>query len=179
MYVIRGGIFYTDSRLTSNNLIPMIISCSVNGMEMHREHSRPFINCNKFDTSVFRFQIPRKSQKFHSRKCHRIISRTPVRRIMILWPSNTHSTISYCAETAFLHWNRRLCLGLWIVWNWLYHIHAYLVVVALEWSMMTSSNGDIFCVTGPLCGEFTGPRWIPHAKASDAELWYFLWSLPE
>ena len=37
--------------------------------------------------------------------------------------------------------------------------------------MMTSSNGNIFCVTGHLCGEFTGPLWIPHTKASDAELW--------
>ena len=37
--------------------------------------------------------------------------------------------------------------------------------------MMTSSNGNIFRVTGHLCGEFTGPRWIPHTKASDAELW--------
>ena len=27
--------------------------------------------------------------------------------------------------------------------------------------MMTSSNGNIFCYTGPLCGEFTGHRWIP------------------
>ena len=27
--------------------------------------------------------------------------------------------------------------------------------------MMTSSNGNIFRVTGPLCGEFTGHRWIP------------------
>ena len=27
--------------------------------------------------------------------------------------------------------------------------------------VMTSSNGDIFRVTGPLCGEFTGQRWIP------------------
>ena len=36
---------------------------------------------------------------------------------------------------------------------------------------MTSSNGDIFRVTGPLCGEFTGHRWIPLTKASDAELW--------
>ena len=26
---------------------------------------------------------------------------------------------------------------------------------------MTSSNGHIFRVTGPLCGEFTGDRWIP------------------
>ena len=25
----------------------------------------------------------------------------------------------------------------------------------------------------PLCGEFTGHRWIPHTKASDAELWCF------
>ena len=37
--------------------------------------------------------------------------------------------------------------------------------------MMTSSNGNILRVTGPLCGEFTGHRWIPRAKASDAELW--------
>ena len=45
--------------------------------------------------------------------------------------------------------------------------------------IMTSSNGNIFCVTGPLCGEFTGPRWIPRTKASDAELWCFLWCAPE
>ena len=45
--------------------------------------------------------------------------------------------------------------------------------------MMTSSNVNIFRVTGHLYGEFTGPRWIPHTKASDAELWWFLWSAPE
>ena len=43
---------------------------------------------------------------------------------------------------------------------------------------MTSSNGNIFRVTGHLCGEFIGHRWIPITKASDAELWYFLWSAP-
>ena len=39
--------------------------------------------------------------------------------------------------------------------------------------MMTSSNGNIFCVTGPLLGEFIGEdgRWIPLINASDAELW--------
>ena len=42
--------------------------------------------------------------------------------------------------------------------------------------MMTSSNGNVFSVTGHLCGEFTGPRWIPRTKASDVELWCFLWS---
>ena len=45
--------------------------------------------------------------------------------------------------------------------------------------MMTSSNGNIFRVTGPLCGEFTGHRWIPPTMASDAELWCFLLSVPE
>ena len=49
----------------------------------------------------------------------------------------------------------------------------------LTFTMMTSSNGNIFRVTGHLCGEFTGPRWIPHTKASDAELWCLLWSAPD
>ena len=40
-------------------------------------------------------------------------------------------------------------------------------------TMMTSSNGNIWCVTGHLCGVYTGLRWIPHTKASDAELWCF------
>ena len=30
----------------------------------------------------------------------------------------------------------------------------------------------------PFVREFTGLRWIPRAKASDAELWCFLWSAP-
>ena len=33
---------------------------------------------------------------------------------------------------------------------------------------------ETFRVTGPLCGEFTGHRWFPLTKASDAELWCFL-----
>ena len=45
--------------------------------------------------------------------------------------------------------------------------------------MMTSSNANIFRVTGPLWGESTGHRWIPFTKASDGEFWYFLWSAPE
>ena len=44
--------------------------------------------------------------------------------------------------------------------------------------MMTSSNGNIFRVTAPLCGEFTGLRWIPLTKACDGELWCSLWSVP-
>ena len=45
--------------------------------------------------------------------------------------------------------------------------------------MMTSWNGDMFRVTGHLWGEFTGDRWFPRIKASDAELRCFLWSAPE
>ena len=54
----------------------------------------------------------------------------------------------------------------------------WLILEAFHY-MMTSSNGNIFRVTEHLCGEFTGPRLIPHTKASDAELWWFLWSASE
>ena len=42
----------------------------------------------------------------------------------------------------------------------------YMCVTAnlFPYIMMTSSNGNIFRVTGPLCGEFTGLRWNPHTK---------------
>ena len=45
--------------------------------------------------------------------------------------------------------------------------------------MMTQSNENIFRVTGPLWWESTADRWIPFTKASDAELWCFLWYAPE
>ena len=38
---------------------------------------------------------------------------------------------------------------------------------------MTSSNERNFRITVLLCGEFTGHRWIPLTKTSDAELWCF------
>ena len=36
-----------------------------------------------------------------------------------------------------------------------------------QYYMMTSSNGNIFRVTGPLCREFTGYQWIPLTKANE------------
>ena len=48
------------------------------------------------------------------------------------------------------------------------HLIMYAIII------MTSSNGNVLRFTGPLCWEFTGHRWIPLTKASDAELWYFL-----
>ena len=62
----------------------------------------------------------------------------------------------------------------WFVW-----FCCGLIWVGFTYIMVTSSSGNFFCVTGHLCGEFTGPRWFPHTKASDADLWWFLWSTSE
>ena len=68
----------------------------------------------------------------------------------------------------------------WIVYRCIYASLGLFEPIAVTWYfMMTSSNGNIFCVTGPLCGELTSHRWIPRTKASNAELWCFLWSAPE
>ena len=53
------------------------------------------------------------------------------------------------------------------------------IIISDAFSMMTSSNWNIFRVIGPLCREFTSHWWISLTKASDAELWSFLWSAPE
>ena len=45
--------------------------------------------------------------------------------------------------------------------------------------MMTSSNENIFRVTGLLRGKFSGHRWLPLTNASDAELWCLLLCAPE
>ena len=63
--------------------------------------------------------------------------------------------------------------------QWICNLTKSFVAFAKYCDIMTSSNGSIFRVTGHLCGEFTGHRWIPCTKASDAELWCFLWSAPE
>ena len=60
---------------------------------------------------------------------------------VIMWKTKSISS-SPSAQMTLLHWRR----------------------------MMTSSNENIFRVTGPLCGDFTGHRWIPLTKASDAEV---------
>ena len=56
-----------------------------------------------------------------------------------------------------------------------------IVLRRLIWKCTMSwwRHQNIFRVTGPLCGEFTGHRWIPCTNASDAELWCSVWSAPE
>ena len=52
-----------------------------------------------------------------------------------------------------------MCSLIYPVMFRLQHHHVEIYLRRLH--MMTSSNGNIFRVTGHLCGEFTGPRWIP------------------
>ena len=68
--------------------------------------------------------------------------------------------------------------------NQKYKTQIFQLLIQLQFDMMPSSNGNIFPVTGLLCGgggggggRFIGHRWIPHTKASDAELWCFLLSV--
>ena len=71
----------------------------------------------------------------------------------------------------------RFC-GIAYVTSFLKRRHGYHVTRGNR-CMIMSSDGNIFHVTGHLCGEFTGSRWSPHTRASDAELWCLLWSAPE
>ena len=74
-------------------------------------------------------------------------------------------------ETSFIHSlfaGSRLCNFKWTDFK------PFLLLYILDISsdiMMTTSNGNIFRVTGPLWGESTCDRWFPITKASDAELW--------
>ena len=62
-------------------------------------------------------------------------------------------------------------------WTFVRRSHRWSMDFLPKWqAMVTSSNGNIFSVTDPLCGEFTGHRWIPRTTARDAEAWCFLWS---
>ena len=73
-----------------------------------------------------------------------------------------------------------------LITNWTYHLPYFFSDVwdqrsmyDVHWCMMTPSSKNIFRVTGLVCGEFTGQRWIPRTKGSGAELWCFLWSAPD
>ena len=48
-----------------------------------------------------------------------------------------------------------------------------LLMAQHHWFIMTSLNGNIFHIAGPLWGESTGHWWIPLTKASDMELGVF------
>ena len=48
------------------------------------------------------------------------------------------------------------------------------IVGTAQYFMMTSLNGNIFRVTGPLCGEFTGPGEFPTQRPVTRSFDFFL-----
>ena len=72
----------------------------------------------------------------------------------------------------YCYYDKIFCGGLWFLQVLLRKRplgELYLVIIvwqphSIHQDMMTSSNGNMFRVTGPLCGEFTGHRWIPLTK---------------
>ena len=122
------------------------------------------------------------------------------REILVLWFCISHCFISYCPMAVswlFGHIYSRTVLLLLLPPLFIPFINCYAIIdivvmifmidagiypifyAVLPLCMMTSSNRNFFSVTGPLCGDFTGHRWIPLTKASDAELWHFLWAASE
>ena len=85
--------------------------------------------------------------------------------------SGCSSKIPYVVVTIFADRNI-FCIGYFLFVDFHLKIHTH--NSHSKNAMMTSSYGKNFRVTGPLCGEFTGDRWIPLTMASDAEFWYFL-----
>ena len=71
------------------------------------------------------------------------------------WKIDASQATSHCVNQCFFSY--------WRVYAWLGLDELHDDVI--KW--------NIFCVTGHMCGEFIGHRWIPHTKASDAELWCF------
>ena len=55
----------------------------------------------------------------------------------------------------------------------LVHRGQFLQLFLISKTLTTSSNGNIFRITGPLWGESTGDQWIPLTNSSDAGLWCF------
>ena len=67
------------------------------------------------------------------------------RSVLSIIPTTAKNSVHFLLKEFHCHWYRN-------------SQHKSGIVIRI---MMTSWNGNIFRVTGPLCGEFTGHRWIP------------------
>ena len=108
---------------------------------------------------------------------------------------NIHDVVDEYGDLHSVYDKKEHCLYIWLTqWHcddlFIIIVHMYgkkitsrqhstLCMISVEvLYRLWNHDGNIFRVTGSLCGEFTGLRWIPNTKASDAELWCFLWSAP-
>ena len=98
--------------------------------------------------------------------------------VMMSWPQCV-DTLKLAGINIYGQWDFNYKKKLF-AWRFKFSHGDYSSRIGMLWLvMMTSSNGNIFHVTGPLCGKFTGHRWIPRTKVSNPELWCFLWAAPE
>ena len=153
---------------------------------LYWSHSYQFHACNLATSCVYSFQIWNPSARWwrtHDKSCLWIISRqnrTNNNReptgFLNIQPQRPFCSCIFNVMTLGSCKIRRIFLEIRQ-----HHIVQPSQKITLNWmsTMMTSWNGNFFRVTGHLCGEFSGLRWIPRTKASDAELWCFLWSAPE
>ena len=88
----------------------------------------------------------------------------------IAWPVHQHPWYWLCRVCKFLSYTRKDSTTC-VMWRNDIKIDEFLCFPRTWWSHLRQ---NIFRFTGHLCGEFTGHRWIPHTKASYAELWCFL-----
>ena len=109
---------------------------------------------------------------------------------------HTHIAIPTCMQASVNYWNRQehvyisissillaLFTKLACVVSCQFFNNLILVVTKHRihnkiWNGRGAHHDDVIkwkhsLVTGPLCGEFTGHRWIPLTKASDVEFWWY------
>ena len=86
-----------------------------------------------------------------------------------------HHSVDRCVLILIIYISTSYQSGCMKGYSYWLHLYSPLSLFIQIYFMITSSNGNIFRVTGPLLGEFTGHWWTPLTKASDAELWCFLW----
>ena len=113
----------------------------------------------------------------------RTSARTVTTNFVVLW-SNSYAVMAKVSlwHTMMLSFDIHTMCG--IIWwvslplgsNSGYEIPGLFSPLCFRFMMM-SSNENVFRVTGDLCGGIH--QWIPLTKASDTELWGFLWSAPE
>ena len=123
--------------------------------------------------------------------CVYTISKNIIKWGEIMWIEVRWDGVRFCEFTwCIVSWYKlryvymRLSGWIWGDVSWCFKLSEVTDVcwVYVRWGQISHDDvikWNIFRVTGPLCGEFSCDRWIPLTKASDAELWCFLWSAPE
>ena len=126
-------------------------------------------NIENVATIITRSHPPRTTNMSTTNPCKTKQHAYALRPSDIMWRHITGSTFNqamvYYLSTKPLPEPTLNCCPLTIKWNLRLTMQDSQGLVFQD--LMTSSNENILRVTGPLCGEFTGHRWILLTRASD------------